>query len=340
MTTLPAAFWQAERETLLTLLLPRLEYVAILAQQHAALKMGRTFNQALSNKDAEAWARDYVDTVLEELGTTTESNVGAILGDWISTPGSTFGDLQTALMQSGGFGQVRAARIAQTEITRAYAQGESMAYERELGITAAILPVENSHPGCYCWLSVKRVGNQQVIVWQTNKDDRVCTRDLDTPWGTVGGCEALDNVIVSEGDYLGMDYDEAAAMGKMAKGGALSKSADAYSLPPYIRFYGKDGKHSAWIVDGKYVRNNIFLDFTQGGNSQRYDFIPKNEIWLDDCNENEAGYVLLHELIESRLMAGGMGYDAAHTESNTAESAARDDPDKLAALLAAEGWTK
>ena len=89
MMTLPSDFWPSERKTLLSILLPRLEHVAYLAQQHAATKMGVSFNPVLANKDAEAWAQDYTDVVLEELGTTTESHVGDILAEWIDTPGAT-----------------------------------------------------------------------------------------------------------------------------------------------------------------------------------------------------------------------------------------------------------
>jgi hypothetical protein len=327
--TLPDSFWPDERKTLLSILLPRLEHIAYIAQQHAAQKMGLSFNPTLANRDAEAWARDYTDTVLEELGTTTESHVGDILSEWLGTPGATMGDLIESLSQ--WFSPVRASRIAQTETTRAYAQGEALAYEREMGLTAAVLPVENSHVGCLCWLSVKRAGNQQVIVWQTNKDDKVCDQDLDMPWGTVAGCQALDGVVVSEGDYLGQDFDSI-DLGKMAK------AAEAHFALPYICRYGQSGGVSAWKVDGQFVRNNIFIDFTEGGNPQRYDFIPSGEIWIDNRNEDEAPLILLHELHESALMAGGMSYDDAHDAANKVEQAARDDPEKLAGLLEDEGW--
>jgi hypothetical protein len=330
--TLPDLFWADERKLLLSILLPRLEHMAYIAQQHAAQKMGISFNPVLANKDAEAWAREYTDVVLNELQTTTEGGVGDILAAWIDTPGLTIGDLIESLKPM--FGQVRAARIAQTEITRAYAQGEAMAYEREMGLVAAVLPVEDSHPGCYCWLSVKRAGNQQFIVWQTNKDDRVCDQDLDMPWGTVGGCQAMDNIVVSEGDYLGEDFDSI-DLGKMAK--AAAPALD-HSAPPYIRLYGQSGDVSAWIVDGGYIRDSTFIDFTAGGNPERYDFIPANEIWIDSRNEDEAGFILLHELRESALMAGGMVYDKAHDIANTYEQEARSNPDTLNEFLSEAGW--
>ena len=328
MMTLPASFWPNERKTLANILLPRLEHAAFVAQQHAAQKMNISFNPTLANKDAEAWASQYSDVVLEELGTTTEDGVGKILSEWIDTPGATYGDLVQSLMDTGLFDQVRASRIATTETTRAFAQGEAMAYERELGVNVLFAPP--AHVNCRDWLSIKRVGNQMVAVWQTNKDDAVCTQDLDTPWGTVAGCEELDGMVVSDGDYLGQQYDELQKMAKV--------SADAYSQPPYIRLFGHSGDLFAWIVDGQFVRDHIWIDYVMGGNPERYDFIPSGEIWIDNDNEAEAGFILLHELHESTLMSGGMGYDDAHDAANVKESEARDHPERLPELLQKEGW--
>jgi hypothetical protein len=329
--TLSADFWPSERKTLLSILLPRLEHAAFVAMQHAALKMGISFNPTLANKDAEAWAAEYTDTVLQQLGTTTEDGVGGILSTWIDTPGATYGDLVQSLMDTGLFDQVRAARIAVTETTRAYGQGEAMAYDRELGLSAAVLPVEDTHPNCYCWLSVKRLGNENVIVWQSNKDDRTCTQLFDMPWGTVEGCQELDGLIVSEGDYLGQRYDDLEKMAKV--------SADAYSQPPYIRPICKLGAWAVWIVDGAYIRNNIFIDFTAGGNPERFGFIPAGEIWIDKDNEAELAFIQLHEMVEARLMADGMSYEKAHEAANVKESEARDNPDKLPGMIAEEGLT-
>ena len=763
------SFWADERQTLLSILLPRLEQIAFTAMSHASDKMGLAFDPELSNKDAEAWAKEYTDVVLEELMTTTESHVGDIVSEWIGTPGATMGDLMNDL--APWFDEVRAARIAQTEVTRAYAQGEALAYERELGISTAILPVEDSHIGCVlpdnvvlpigsisaatqsfycgpvieiitisgrrltitqkhliltsrgwisadkihngdylvaapnfegkvpgvqpndynrpakieqifsalienpemmlsimpaspedfhgdgrlingnikvvysnslllsniksrlsqpigkgsfdrnnaelkslhcqsplfsfgdssdssscgfmdnlhsfrsmlnvhsspfdqfsfmspsymstdaiqslpdsptintegiskfllrypglveldqvlnvnvfpysghvydlqcdlfelytisdiishncrCWLAVKKVGNQDVVVWQTNKDDLVCDQPLDVPWGTVDGCAGLDNMVVSDGYYLGDDFDSI-SVEKLAKGGEgsgnfghegrpgevggsgegggkvnwdakglggvplqqgeeyyyratrmspseyLNLAANVQGMPntteyikgkmeegapiappfldvkwdeenqrwittghegrhralaasvlgetsipvhllfsggfrasdvtdemmsapivsqsgfftlkrgviyctlakadttqfPYVRLYGQSGDLKVWVVDGDYIRDNIFIDFTEGGNPERYDFVPKGEVWIDNRNESEALFILLHELHEMALMRdGGLQYDPAHEQANIVEQEARDNPDKLPDLLAAEGW--
>jgi hypothetical protein len=72
-------------------------------------------------------------------------------------------------------------------------------------------------------------------------------------------------------------------------------------------------KLEIWLVDGEKVRTLFFLDFTEGGHDKVYDFIPDNEVWLDDdLVKEERDYVLVHELIERFKMAYGMAYDDAH----------------------------
>jgi len=53
---------------------------------------------------------------------------------------------------------------------------------------------------------------------------------------------------------------------------------------------------SIWLVDGKLVRSIFDVEFTEGGHDLIYDFIPKNEVWIDnDVSEGERKYVILHK---------------------------------------------
>lgn len=79
-------------------------------------------------------------------------------------------------------------------------------------------------------------------------------------------------------------------------------------------------KLKIWIVKGELVRDLFFLDFTEGGHDKVYNFIPENEIWLDDdLSLNERKFVLLHELHERNLMSLGKNYDSAHKSSSEIE---------------------
>lgn len=96
---------------------------------------------------------------------------------------------------------------------------------------------------------------------------------------------------------------------------------------------------SIWMVNGRLVRSVFDIDFTEGGHGHVYEFIPNDEVWIDnDITDAERPYVLLHELHERRLMEKGMNYDKAHDDSNRLEKRARRHPDQLHQALASEGW--
>jgi hypothetical protein len=103
-------------------------------------------------------------------------------------------------------------------------------------------------------------------------------------------------------------------------------------------------KIKVWVVDGKKVRDLLYVEFTEGGHDKVYPFIPKGEIWLDDDNEvSENKVILLHEVFERNLMAGGGKYDKwdlrandAHKEASTIELYYRKNPDGLDEKLAEE----
>jgi hypothetical protein len=96
---------------------------------------------------------------------------------------------------------------------------------------------------------------------------------------------------------------------------------------------------TVWIVNGRLVRSVFDIDFTAGGHDYVYEFVPENEVWIDDAIvEQERGYVLLHELHERNRMAKGWTYSMAHAESSHLEYRCRHHPDELHDALAAEGW--
>jgi len=96
---------------------------------------------------------------------------------------------------------------------------------------------------------------------------------------------------------------------------------------------------SVWIVDGRLVRSVFDIEFTEGGHDHVYEFVPENEVWIDnDLEEAERPYVLVHELHERNRMASGWPYNKAHDESSQLEYRCRHHPDQLHDALVAEGW--
>jgi hypothetical protein len=82
-----------------------------------------------------------------------------------------------------------------------------------------------------------------------------------------------------------------------------------------------------FVVNGELVRSFFYIDFAGGGHDQVFDFIPGNEIWLDDdISKKERKFILLHELHERNLMARGQDYQHAHPSATRIEDFYRHHP--------------
>lgn len=201
---LPFSFWQSERDFLLGILLPKLQAMALAGATAGSDKLTRSgiaFDNELANEAAARWARGRANQLVDLVTSTSERTAGEILANWIETPGSTIEDLMEQLPPVLGNNEARAEAIAITEVTTAYAEGEAIVYRN-----AGIPPVVFKPPGhvrCRCWTAVRYRGKVPVVVWLTNRDEIVCKRPIETPWGMVRGCWELDGTIISEGEWLG-----------------------------------------------------------------------------------------------------------------------------------------
>jgi hypothetical protein len=84
---------------------------------------------------------------------------------------------------------------------------------------------------------------------------------------------------------------------------------------PRIRKLGFVTGLPVYLVSGETVRNEIDIDFTQGGNEAAYPgYVPANEIWIDDAmHALDRIATIFHEIVERNLVLyGGMNYDRAH----------------------------
>ena len=85
--------------------------------------------------------------------------------------------------------------------------------------------------------------------------------------------------------------------------------------PPRLRLMGYVTGLPVYLVSGEKVRNEIDIDFTQGGNEAAYPgYVPVDEIWIDDAmHALDRIATIFHEIIELNLVKyGGMDYDKAH----------------------------
>lgn len=93
-----------------------------------------------------------------------------------------------------------------------------------------------------------------------------------------------------------------------------------------------------WLVDGEYVRNHLNIEYVEGGHHYRYDFIPENEVWLEETlDKREISETLVHELHERRRMKhDGWDYDKAHEEASKVEAEVRALPNTIKQVLKEE----
>ncbi len=148
----------------------------------------------------------------------------------------------------------------------------------------------------------------------------------------------------------GVEYNDAleaadrAEAAERKKAGDIRKLTRGSSLPDLSRVHVRLWKTltsgvTVWVVDGRLVRSVFDIDFTEGGHDHVYEFVPENEVWIDnDLDERERPYVLLHELHERNLMEKGWTYDKAHEDSSKIEYHCRHHPNELHDALAKEGW--
>lgn len=91
-------------------------------------------------------------------------------------------------------------------------------------------------------------------------------------------------------------------------------------MPQHVVRSRRHGKLTIRFVRGEIVRRYLDPCFIFGGHDLVYDYIPKNEVWIDVRQDpREVKYTLLHELHERRRMAKGWTYGKAHASATQAE---------------------
>jgi len=91
--------------------------------------------------------------------------------------------------------------------------------------------------------------------------------------------------------------------------------------PPLPKSIGKINDIGIILVDGDIIKKKYFMDFVEGGNDMAYDFVTKNQIWIDDnMSPKVIPHIIYHEFLERFLMKNkGMKYDEAHDIANRYE---------------------
>lgn len=82
-----------------------------------------------------------------------------------------------------------------------------------------------------------------------------------------------------------------------------------------------------FLVDGEFIRNNIYQDWTEGGNPEAYpEFNPEGEIWIEKgMSDLDIEATIIHEKTECDWMKKGLMYEDAHNKANIQEKKYRDE---------------
>jgi len=89
---------------------------------------------------------------------------------------------------------------------------------------------------------------------------------------------------------------------------------------PYIEKIANVSGFDIWIVNGKHIRDNIDVEFTNFGQHFRFKFIPRKEFWIDkERTPGEENFYIDHMLIEHRMMEQGASYIDALAKANLSE---------------------
>jgi SPP1 gp7 family putative phage head morphogenesis protein len=179
-TPFDTSFWDDEEQALYEELLPIFLAAVALGMDGGAealpLSIQPLVNPESFNEAAANFARDYRFNQIKDITDTTRRQTQAALAEWIQS-GESLDTLESVM--SGIFGEARAARIAATEVTRAFSMGNMTAWEstgmvnqvewmtaqdervcpicadhegEHFGVEDTdAYPPNSSHPGCRCW---------------------------------------------------------------------------------------------------------------------------------------------------------------------------------------------
>ena len=147
LENVPMSFWDDAGKELAQVVTPFSERVYLEAAERMLETVPIGVDWSLVNEAASSWAHEYSYNLVGGINTTTQRAVGQAVGNFYSQ-GQTMGDLTARLGRI--YSPIRAEMIAQTEVTRAAAEGE-LSVVRE----------------------IEKEGVRMIAVWQTNNDEIV-----------------------------------------------------------------------------------------------------------------------------------------------------------------------
>lgn len=154
--------------------------------EQLALEPEVGFSWDLAEQRASDWIDGYAFDLVTGINETSANRLRGVLKSWIDD-GGTMEELAEGIRPIFAndaateriekiFNVDRAMMIAETEATRAYAQGKISGYMGSglANIPPVIAPPDDSHVRCRCDVSLEKRDGVWIWVWLTAVDDRVC----------------------------------------------------------------------------------------------------------------------------------------------------------------------
>jgi len=178
------AFWSSQKSKMLSVIRPQLETIALDAATDTILAMGIGVDWTDMATAVMHWAQGYSYSLVDGITATTQQVLREKVAQFLTEEGRTLADLVKDL--SPWFGDVRAERIAITEVTRAVAEAQRIVMQRAAAAGFRLEPIWNtnnddlvcpvcgpnhrkrqsdgwtvgwppSHPSCRCWITLEWV---------------------------------------------------------------------------------------------------------------------------------------------------------------------------------------
>jgi hypothetical protein len=92
----------------------------------------------------------------------------------------------------------------------------------------------------------------------------------------------------------------------------------------------KNDDFAIWLVDGASLRKNVNENFVEYGDNNLFDFIPKNQLWIDqDLDPKEYHYFIERFVYENELLSSGVSYVIAEKISDVFEKKERQNSQEI-----------
>lgn len=97
-----------------------------------------------------------------------------------------------------------------------------------------------------------------------------------------------------------------------------------HTKPPYIKKLKEIPPFTVWEVDGAFVRSELSNDFVCGAQHYTFNFIPKNELWIDkEMAPGETNFFIAFLLKEFEARAKNLSYEKAFELASRKEKSER-----------------